>query len=707
MFRRISIKNKLLLISLILCLVPITALYFVNQQQIREGEVQSLMNSNTQMKNGIEAELAKMRQTVLLLASNPAWERYYTEPERKEYWKQEQVNAFKYVRKYIPDTDEACFLDDTNHGAEVNRVYLDNVARPEELSLSEQDQPFYEPAIGKLEGEVYQTANPYVSADSRRWVIANLTPIVVHQPGPYQGKKVGLVHYEVNLASLSKSLQQNIAQNTQSFLLDAQGELVAHSDEQQAQSIIQSGAAPANGSEEAVEDFQKKAKLPTLQAGGSSAWWNTIQKVKKGSMEITLDSKKYFAVYQPLEIGDQGQWTLVTLKPASLMGAETKGTSYLFYLTVLLVFLLLMGSGYLIKRWIVTPIDHLVFGSTQIANGNLNHSMVAHSQDEVGRLIHTFDQMRVYLLALVGEMNHLSTELTISSEGLSVAARKAEETSNQIFSASNEIASGVSKQADQSGVILKKMEDTLEQVKQGNQGVHNTLAHATASTDLARRGEQVINEAISHLDLITNTVSFATESIQKLGKRSEEIGGIITSIQEIANQTNLLALNAAIEAARAGEQGRGFAIVAEEVRKLAEQSSESAKQITSLIMDIQEETVQTVQTMESNLKAVENQVNVIDQGGKLLVDVVRKVEETEQDTQDLQGNLANLSQNANDALTAIQEISAITQQSAAGAQEVAASIEGQFESIKEVANGASQLSEISLRLRAEIQRFKV
>lgn len=183
------------------------------------------------------------------------------------------------------------------------------------------------------------------------------------------------------------------------------------------------------------------------------------------------------------------------------------------------------------------------------------------------------------------------------------------------------------------------MQKTIEEVSKSLQKAEITLNSAIESTHIARKGEEAINEAIMHLSDVTKTVSYATDSIQKLGKRSEEIGGIITVITGIAEQTNLLALNAAIEAARAGDQGKGFAVVASEVRQLAEQSSLAAGQITNLINDIQAETSVTVRTMESNLLAVEEQVTIINKGGSALKEIVEKVVETEEGVEQMKLHL--------------------------------------------------------------------
>lgn len=363
--------------------------------------------------------------------------------------------------------------------------------------------------------------------------------------------------------------------------------------------------------------------------------------------------------------------------------------------------------GFVMSRSITNPIKVLIHSAEQIADGNLTEPIVVKSKDETNRLAQAFEQMRVRLAALLNDMAIVSSELKMSSEHLSQSASHSKESSLQVMSTIHDIAQGASSQTLQTASIVSMMEKAEETFTIGVAQAKENVQNAEYTTKVAETGNEAIKNAIVHLSDVTKTVEFATDAIQKLGKRSDEIGGIITSISEIANQTNLLALNAAIEAARAGEHGQGFAVVAGEVRKLAEQSNHSAMQIRELIEDIQAETYVTVKTMESNLDAVNKQVDIIQQGGQSLAEIVGHVRQSEHNNKSIEVLLDNFSKHIHDILFATHEISSISEQSAAGSEEVAASAEELSASIQEVEKNAYKLADYSKQLQSQVEKFTI
>lgn len=394
--------------------------------------------------------------------------------------------------------------------------------------------------------------------------------------------------------------------------------------------------------------------------------------------------------------------------------ADLAGSLTLFKNGALLMTIVSVIIGVLviaiISLFILKPFTKLITFGNQLGSGNFTGGLpenILKRNDEIGQLGNVFQEV-TKTINLILKQNMNNAEISVmSSQQLLENAEQTGEAANQISVTIEEVADGISNQSQFANDILQLMQATMDQVDTGVDIAERTLQNALTSTKTANEGNTAINEAISHLGTVTKTVKYATDSIQNLGKRSEEIGGIITVITAISDQTNLLALNAAIEAARAGEQGKGFAVVAEEVRKLAEQSSGSANQITQLISDIQAETSVTVRTMQSNLAAVENQVEIIRKGGAALNEIVDQVVVTEQGARSMRTTFDQLHQNAVNVLNGIEEISSIIEQSAAAAEQVSASAEEQSATVTDIISKTAEVTQMADKSRAEMGKYQV
>lgn len=374
---------------------------------------------------------------------------------------------------------------------------------------------------------------------------------------------------------------------------------------------------------------------------------------------------------------------------------------------LVLMILIISTISFFFQRHVVKPLNKLKDNANELANLNLSVELLQpKGSDEVADLARAFKEMKEQLTNTITIVSGSSNQIANSSHLLAESSKQTSAAANQIAVTMNDVAVGTTTQSDQSERIVRMMSQTIDEVTSSLNQAEETLQSAIDSTIIARTGEEAINEAIKHLSTVTKTVSYATDSIQKLGKRSEEIGGIITVITGIAEQTNLLALNAAIEAARAGEQGKGFAVVASEVRKLAEQSSNASGQITDLINDIQAETSVTVRTMESNLLAVEEQVTIINKGGDALKEIVEKVVETEEGVEQMKASFVHVKSNSLSVQQAIQDISSIIEDSAAATEEVAATSEEQYATVAEITESSDELATIADKLRIEVNKFK-
>ncbi|AXH98233.1 methyl-accepting chemotaxis protein [Sporosarcina sp. PTS2304] len=396
----------------------------------------------------------------------------------------------------------------------------------------------------------------------------------------------------------------------------------------------------------------------------------------------------------------------VALPTAPYIKIAASSATQTIIISLVLALLVIVIVSLIIQRIIIRPINQLRDNANELADLNLNVALYeAKGTDEIAELSAAFRNMKEQLTDTMQNVAKNANEVATSSVALEESAQQTNETASQIATTMNEIAAGVTTQSEHAEQISKMMRDTIAEVERNLAHVEQSLVNAQQSTVIAHEGEQAISKAISHLSTVTETVSYATDSIQKLGMRSEEIGGIITVITAISEQTNLLALNAAIEAARAGEHGKGFAVVAAEVRKLAEQSTAAAQQITDLITDIQAETSVTVRTMESNLTAVEEQVIIINEGGDALKHIVEKVSETESGVGQIKDAFHRVNSNSYAVQEAIVTISAVIEESAAATEEIAASSEEQYATVAEMADNTTSVAEVADRLREEVNKF--
>jgi methyl-accepting chemotaxis protein len=273
-----------------------------------------------------------------------------------------------------------------------------------------------------------------------------------------------------------------------------------------------------------------------------------------------------------------------------------------------------LAMGGAIERPITNSLNKITELIQQMAANNLAASDL-HMTDrsEIARAGLALDQMKNSLADMIRSISATAEHLASASE--------------EISSSASQQASTAGSQKDQTTQVATALQEMSATVQQVSENSGRAAEASRKAADTARQGGAVVEQTLVKMQVIADSVRGSAAKVEELGKRSDQIGRIVGVINDIADQTNLLALNAAIEAARAGEQGRGFAVVADEVRKLAERTTTSTKEIATMIEAVQSETRQAVQAMEEGTKQVAEGVTTTQKAGEALKQIIQVSQE--------------------------------------------------------------------------------
>lgn len=401
-------------------------------------------------------------------------------------------------------------------------------------------------------------------------------------------------------------------------------------------------------------------------------------------------------------------WTVVSGTYMMDFNKPANGILHIILIVTGITLVIGLFAIWIFANRITNPIKQVMVRMTALAKGDLSpEKLDVYTNDETGHLATAMNDLHENLKLVVGQITNASERVADQSDKMTQSASEVKEGAEQISKTMEELASGSKTQAGSTSELSATMQYFSQEINDVNNYGNEIEKSSTTVMEMTKEGSQSLDISKAQMDKINHIVKDSVQKVQSLDHQAQKISTLVSVVNDIAEQTNLLALNAAIEAARAGENGKGFAVVANEVKKLAEQVSSSISDITVITNSIQDESSNVAQTLEAGYVEVEQgtkQIDETDEKFSRIHEAVLIMIENVKVTSNSLTQVASQSEHMNDS---IQDIAAISEQSAAGIEQTSASSQETSYSMEEISKESQNLAQLAVDLHDIVKQFNL